>query len=151
MFTRQNLIDYYRSRWEFHAARAEDETLMESSRAASRKKATNYRSEMFRWRFLPDETLEAIADGIAVDESPSNPPWHIIVYADEDDDTVVSEYEDIPDYDLPAVLGSIREKMRVSHTDDELDEHYTPENEISITPMFEDEDLENNDLRKELR
>jgi hypothetical protein len=141
VLTRQNLINYYRSRYDFHATRAEDETLPERSRVYSKKKASNYRNEMNRWKFLPDDVFDAIQDGIDVEEPAETPLWHIIVYATEDDTTVVVEYEDIPDNDLPAILGNIREKMRVNHVGDEPDELYTPENEISITPVFEEDDF----------
>jgi hypothetical protein len=141
MITRKNLIDYYRSRWDFHLARSQDEALLDDARAHSAKKARSYRGEMFRWKFLPEDVFEAIADGVTVEEPVEQPLWHIIVFFNEHDSTVVVEYEDIPDTDLPALLGSIREKMRVSHVGDEPDENYTPDNEISITPVFEEEDL----------
>jgi hypothetical protein len=70
------------------------------------------------------------------------PLWHIIVYADENDDTVVAEHEDVPNSDLLQLLNSIREEMRAATYNEELNEQYDSKNEISITPVFNAEDIE---------
>ena len=135
--SRQELINYYRSRIDHHEAiLSRDPT--EGRRKSSSQKVRRYRDEMMRWMFLPDDVFEAIADLVAVDE-PAESNWHIIVYASEDDDEVISEHEDIPDSDLAPLLGSLRMKMHGRVYDEIEQARYSPDNEISITPIFFDD------------
>jgi len=149
--SRTEIIEYYATRRKYHQARVDllgtvdemtdpkDAQRIRDQAAKSQKRVRVARDEMMRWMYLPDEVFDAIRDLVNVDE-PEPALWHVIVYECEDSEEIVTEHEDVPDGALGTLLGSIREKMRTSVHDEELDEQYSPDNEISITPVFEEED-----------
>ena len=65
--------------------------------------------------------------------SSSDQLWNICVWQGADDDTLVTEHEDIPDMALMSLLTEIRSKMRDGVYDAELDEQYSSDNEITLT------------------
>lgn len=60
--------------------------------------------------------------------------WNVkVVEAEHESDDIVTEHEDIPGEDLPALLESLRTKMRDAYEDHELLEYYMPDQRIVLT------------------
>lgn len=58
--------------------------------------------------------------------------WTIRVVTPEERE-LVSEYNDVPDSDLPNLLASIKNKMLNSFDDEELFEYWRPDQVVELT------------------